>query len=790
MDYYRDRQAAQDCLDRLLQDISRLKKLQDSIQQKRQQLVHDIALENYFTEEECRTIYLLYRDSSYNNSNILVTSIDDSDSEIDTMYELLQDGMEQASVLSRPQLTFRIDSDNLLGLPEFRNLWTDFRPGNYMLVQYRDDTWMKLRMVDCSFNPCLPPSASLSVTFSNYIRSRSEVSDLENMLGLSDGSSSLGSSGSSGGSGGTYGESDDIDVTISNTMLSKLLNSEAFGTRVTNVILDTIDVNALTARLATFGGLAEGTTTVNGKCITTGYITDNEYEPPAGNAGSADNTKGSIINLETGKFNFGGGNLKWDGTILAVNGKITAAPDSVIGGWTIGSNTIHAQNDSLYTTLKRNGTVAIGLGSSSPEDTANAKAQFWHNGTVKLGYTPSGYNFTADASGNVAMKGAVTADSGEIGGFTISRNKIYAGDASTGVIVMQKPSDSTAWSFAVGGTSHSNYSDCPFRVSHQGSLYAKDAVLDSAVLNTAVLDSAVLNTAVLNGNITVDNLIVKNSIFMYAADEYSNINSRCKIIYFNHCDGNAGNHYYELVIGKRRHSSLGDDEDSSTALFYERTRIIGMLNAGSLQVNEGISFGNLEGYAVSKGISMPWADSSNHYVVGGNEDGLTCYFGWSGKQDASDTDTYKTVSVIRGQTVKCSDSSGSTVLSDERMKKDFTALDRWEAFYDSARPLAFRMKNGSSSRYHIGFKAGQIKDALERNGLTTQDFAGFVATKYTPDKEDPPADIELHIENGIRPGDEEYGLIYTEFIALNTHMIQKLQAKVRELENTINERKG
>lgn len=30
--------------------------------------------------------------------------------------------------------------------------------------------------------------------------------------------------------------------------------------------------------------------------------------------------------------------------------------------------------------------------------------------------------------------------------------------------IMQMPQKNNLWTFAVGGTSHSNYSDCPFRV--------------------------------------------------------------------------------------------------------------------------------------------------------------------------------------------------------------------------------------------------------------------------------------------------------------------------------------
>ena len=73
------------------------------------------------------------------------------------------------------------------------------------------------------------------------------------------------------------------------------------------------------------------------------------------------------------------------------------------------------------------------------------------------------------------FNGKVTASSGQVGGWTITSGKIYGGDSTTGVAVMQLPSANTSWVFAAGGTSHSDYgsgtSACPFRVHKDGSLY-------------------------------------------------------------------------------------------------------------------------------------------------------------------------------------------------------------------------------------------------------------------------------------------------------------------------------
>ena len=322
MSYYENMLAAKDYLEILQQQVSNLEGLRTATQTRRTDISMSVSWENNFTSRECKEMSLLIREADCSNDNILVTNIDTGDTKIDKMQELLEYGQEQLSIMCRPQLTFTISSDNLLALTDFESFWSDFEVGNFILVQYRDDTYIKLRMVEYEYNPCLPSSDQFKITFSNMVRSKVGVTDLESLLGLSSTSSGRSGSSSGGGGRGTYGESDDIDITISNTMLAKLLNSELFGTRVQDVILNTIDVNAITARYAKFDGLANGVTIIDGQCITTGWIKSLDYNGSEG--GAIDNTVGSILNLNTGNFNFGGGRITFNGSTLNVNGHIVA----------------------------------------------------------------------------------------------------------------------------------------------------------------------------------------------------------------------------------------------------------------------------------------------------------------------------------------------------------------------------------------------------------------------------------------------------------------------------------
>lgn len=135
--------------------------------------------------------------------------------------------------------------------------------------------------------------------------------------------------------------------------------------------------------------------------------------------------------------------------------------------------------------------------------------------------------------------------------------------------------------------------------------------------------------------------------------------------------------------------------------------------------------------------------------------------------------------VLRGKTVKLSSASGTTVTSDERVKKDFKTLEGYEDFFMSLKPIAYKYLTGTSDRYHVGFKAQDVKSSLENNKLTTQDFGGYVET-------DPDTDFYMKTL-GYDPfdGGKMCALSYEEFVGLAVHMIQKQHDQIKELKDRV-----
>ena len=110
--------------------------------------------------------------------------------------------------------------------------------------------------------------------------------------------------------------------------------------------------------------------------------------------------------------------------------------------------------------------------------------------------------------------------------------------------------------------------------------------------------------------------------------------------------------------------------------------------------------------------------------------------------------------------------TGTISTSDREKKTDISyALERYDALFEKLRPASYRLKNGASGRTHTGLIAQDVEQALRDCGLTGQDFAAFVKTSR-------------------KDGSEDYGLRYEELIALCIRQIQRLQTRVRKLEET------
>lgn len=111
--------------------------------------------------------------------------------------------------------------------------------------------------------------------------------------------------------------------------------------------------------------------------------------------------------------------------------------------------------------------------------------------------------------------------------------------------------------------------------------------------------------------------------------------------------------------------------------------------------------------------------------------------------------------------------------SDRAIKKDISSdLVIYNRFFDLLTPCSYKLIDGTSGRTHLGMISQEVEEALNTCGISSVDFAGFIKSPKIDD------------ENNVVEGEYDYALRYGEFIPLLIWQVQKLKARVAELEAT------
>ena len=310
------------------------------------------------------------------------------------------------------------------------------------------------------------------------------------------------------------------------------------------------------------------------------------------------------------------------------------------------------------------------------------------------------------------------------------------------------------------------------------------------ILNTPIID--------IRGSTTIQNTleVYKNAYFSDAAQiGYTRISDG--VLGFYHGSTDARNNTNRVgYIGSPSVSNLDiyiNNEAGGWVYVNSIFRCLSNIRvAGNLILEASKSTGT--------SMSWYWADGALHDIVSKASDGLKCYIG-----PGSISSSYKTVTYVRGYTLRLYNhgggtylgSSGSTaVTSDRNLKRDIYDInDQYVEFFMRLRPVSYKYnaKENVGHRDHIGYIAQEVEDALLDSGLTTEQFGGICIETDVDFNMDYDSEMtEEELAAGNIHYDKLYSLRYEEFIALNTHMIQKAlnvideqQMKINELETRI-----
>lgn len=104
------------------------------------------------------------------------------------------------------------------------------------------------------------------------------------------------------------------------------------------------------------------------------------------------------------------------------------------------------------------------------------------------------------------------------------------------------------------------------------------------------------------------------------------------------------------------------------------------------------------------------------------------------------------------------------VTSDRNQKHDIEELpEKYINMLMQLIPSRYKINSGTSGRYHVGFIAQEVEEAMNSAGIDAQEFGGFVKDK-------------------AEDGSDIYMLRYEEFIGILTAKIKQLEARLSALE--------
>ncbi len=105
--------------------------------------------------------------------------------------------------------------------------------------------------------------------------------------------------------------------------------------------------------------------------------------------------------------------------------------------------------------------------------------------------------------------------------------------------------------------------------------------------------------------------------------------------------------------------------------------------------------------------------------------------------------------------------------SDRNIKNSIEALpEKYVSMFERIEPKRYKLNSGTSGRFHTGFIAQEVEDAMRACGIDSQEFAGWAAAK----RED---------------GSETYFLRYSEFIPILWAKVREQEKRLKRLEGTI-----
>lgn len=737
-----------------MEAISDLCNIQKFIKRKGNDLYNELS--NYWIEGE------------YTNDNIAVHDSTTMAERIDLAKELMAAGEVDLSKCAQPKFEMSVDAINFIKMYEFRQFTNELSLGKTITIEKADGIHYHPALMSLEYD--LDVSNSFTMTFSNASKPGDTAMTFADLIKESSSTSRTVSANWSNLT--DYTRNKEQITRLIEYPLDRALRAMQAGLASQSFI---IDENGILGRKyeQEFDG-ANGTFSPEQVRLINNTIifTNDNWNTAALALGKteygyglvADVLVGELIlgekisigsNSERVRIDNGGllikndegeavfeadanGDVTLRGTVYATSGEFSGtirAERGEIGGYVIGEDTLIGNNVGM----KSNNTIASQSsesGVADEEHSVNAIA-FWSGSSVVPDAPFRVYNDGYMYATNAEICGKIYAtDGGTIGGFTIGTNNISSGDGGltinqSGLVIAQQlevkdyfKANSLEIKKISGRYENSAYLDF-----EQSGVQQHNVIVSVSYVVTDAGSEGVLTVGWKPGSATVtvstNVALTSSKTFTVTLGYHDSTGSHTKTEYVSIAAGQTSG---SIAVANRARFPFGGGQGDVETLYTVS------VSPTDYWENSSVTLRSIS----CDGSFLPASKGSNHQL--GSADYL-----WN--QVWAQNSTIQT--------------------SDIHEKHEIEELgSRYSTFFDTLKPVSFKMNNGTSGRKHIGFIANEVKASLDSLGIDSKDFAGYCEWENS----------EGQISCGLR---------YEEFIALSICEIQELKKKVSELENSL-----
>lgn len=130
-------------------------------------------LENFLSREQWIALSPLIREDEYSDDNFLLTGYESEEERLKICQELMESADKELKTLSQPSLEFSMNMANILALPEFNPITSQFALGNFIRIELRPGIVKRARLLEVSLS--FEDLSDFSANFGNLITTKSEI---------------------------------------------------------------------------------------------------------------------------------------------------------------------------------------------------------------------------------------------------------------------------------------------------------------------------------------------------------------------------------------------------------------------------------------------------------------------------------------------------------------------------------------------------------------------------------------------------------------------------------------